>query len=123
MESRKWFLGLKVCWSGKADGRHFPRYHFTDFLRYGLGHVGTTGSGGWFMTKGKLTILALGCCTVFAVMTSTGCNNKPRSTSSTTRTPKMKMTTPIPQSITTPDSVDTRIGTMKFENRSHDHGY
>jgi hypothetical protein len=28
--------------------------------------------------------------------------------------PKMKMTTPIPPSITTPDSVDTRIGTMKF---------
>ena len=28
--------------------------------------------------------------------------------------PKMKMTTPIPPSITTPDSVDTRIGTLKF---------
>ncbi len=28
--------------------------------------------------------------------------------------PKMKMTTPIPQSITTPDSVDTSIGTLKF---------
>jgi hypothetical protein len=28
--------------------------------------------------------------------------------------PQMKMTTPIPPSITTPDSVDTRIGTLKF---------
>ena len=28
--------------------------------------------------------------------------------------PKMKMTTPIPSSITTPDSVDTRIGNLKF---------
>jgi hypothetical protein len=28
--------------------------------------------------------------------------------------PKMKMTTPIPASITTPDSVDTSIGTLKF---------
>src|SRR3984885_32763 len=29
-------------------------------------------------------------------------------------TPKMKMTTPIPPSITTPESVNTRIGTLKF---------
>jgi hypothetical protein len=29
-------------------------------------------------------------------------------------TPKMKMSTPIPPSITTPESVDTRIGTLKF---------
>jgi hypothetical protein len=28
--------------------------------------------------------------------------------------PKMKMTTPIPSSITTPDSVETRLGTLKF---------
>ena len=28
--------------------------------------------------------------------------------------PKMKMTTDIPQSITTPDNVDTSIGTLKF---------
>ena len=28
--------------------------------------------------------------------------------------PKMKMTTPIPPSITTPDSVNTRIGTLTF---------
>src|SRR5580704_10059132 len=31
-----------------------------------------------------------------------------------TTPPKMKMTTPIPQSITTPDSVDTSVGTLKF---------
>jgi hypothetical protein len=30
------------------------------------------------------------------------------------RPPKMKMTTPIPPAITTPDSVDTRLGTLKF---------
>src|SRR6202046_5125109 len=30
--------------------------------------------------------------------------------------PKMKMTTPIPASITTPDSVDTRIGTLNFKD-------
>jgi hypothetical protein len=29
-------------------------------------------------------------------------------------TPKMKMTTAIPPSITTPESVDTRLGTLKF---------
>ena len=28
--------------------------------------------------------------------------------------PKMKMTTPIPSSITTPDSADTSIGTLQF---------
>jgi hypothetical protein len=28
--------------------------------------------------------------------------------------PKMKMTTPIPESITTPESVETRLGTLKF---------
>ncbi len=30
--------------------------------------------------------------------------------------PKMKMTTPIPGSITTPDSVETRLGTLKFKD-------
>jgi hypothetical protein len=34
--------------------------------------------------------------------------------SAQTQSPKMKMTTPIPPSITTPDSVDTSIGTLKF---------
>lgn len=47
---------------------------------------------------------------VFAVTTSFGCNDKSGSTSDTTQVaPKMKMTTPIPPSITTPDSVETRI--------------
>src|SRR5580658_4633701 len=36
-------------------------------------------------------------------------------TSSAQSSPKMKMTTDIPVSITTPDKVDTRIGTLKFE--------
>jgi hypothetical protein len=67
------------------------------------------------MKKGKLTILALGCCAVFAVITSIGCNNNPGPTSGTAETaPKMKMTTDIPPQITTPDSVETRIGTLKF---------
>src|SRR5450755_3525585 len=36
-------------------------------------------------------------------------------TSATGQTsPKLKMTTPIPESITTPDSVETRLGSMKF---------
>ena len=30
--------------------------------------------------------------------------------------PKMKMTTPIPEEITTPDKVETSIGTLKFKN-------
>ena len=30
------------------------------------------------------------------------------------KAPKMKMTTDIPQSLTTPDKVETRIGTLKF---------
>jgi hypothetical protein len=34
----------------------------------------------------------------------------------TTPPPKMKMTTDIPASITTPDSVETRLGTLKFDD-------
>ena len=30
------------------------------------------------------------------------------------KAPKMEMTTPIPAQITTPDSVETRLGTLKF---------
>jgi hypothetical protein len=30
------------------------------------------------------------------------------------KAPKMKMTTPIPQQIMTPDSVETRLGTLNF---------
>ena len=67
------------------------------------------------MKKGKLTILALGCCAVFAVITSIGCNNNPGPTSGTAETaPKMKMTTDIPPQITTPDSVETRIARLSF---------
>ena len=32
------------------------------------------------------------------------------------QSPKMKMTTPIPPQITTPDTVDTRLGTLRFSN-------
>ena len=32
------------------------------------------------------------------------------------KSPKMKMTTPIPPEITTPDTVETSIGTLKFKN-------
>ena len=32
------------------------------------------------------------------------------------KSPKMKMTTPIPPEITTPDTVETRIGTLNFKN-------
>ena len=32
-----------------------------------------------------------------------------------TKSPKMKMTTPIPPEITTPDSAETRIGTLNFK--------
>jgi hypothetical protein len=70
------------------------------------------------MKKGKLSIFVLGSCTVFAVMIGIGCNNNPGPTSSTTdtapKTPKMKMTTEIPVAITTPDKVETRLGTLNF---------
>jgi len=32
-----------------------------------------------------------------------------------TESPKMKMTTEIPSDITTPDKIDTRLGTLKFD--------
>ena len=35
------------------------------------------------------------------------------------KAPKMKMTTDIPPSITTPDKVETRIGTLKFLSLIH----
>ena len=31
------------------------------------------------------------------------------------KSPKMKMTTPIPPEITTPDTVETRLGTLNFK--------
>jgi|HubBroStandDraft_6_1064221.scaffolds.fasta_scaffold00672_19 hypothetical protein len=68
--------------------------------------------------KSKLTILALGCCAVFMVATSIGCDSNPGSASNTTpaapKIPKMKMTTDIPVAITTPDKVETRLGTLNF---------
>jgi hypothetical protein len=52
------------------------------------------------------------------LITTTGCNNKSAPSaappSQAPAVPKMKMTTDIPEEITTPDSVDTRIGTLKF---------
>ena len=36
--------------------------------------------------------------------------------------PKMKMTTPIPEEITTPDTVETRLGTLKFFDGTPDNG-
>jgi len=38
-----------------------------------------------------------------------------------TKVPKMKMTTSIPQEITTPDVVETRLGTLKFFDGLPDH--
>lgn len=32
------------------------------------------------------------------------------------KSPRMKQTTPIPPEITTPDKVETRLGTLHFEN-------
>jgi hypothetical protein len=67
------------------------------------------------MKKIRLAILALFGCTVFAGMTGIGCNNQPGSVTDTRPVvPKMKMTTDIPPEITTPDSVETRIGTLKL---------
>jgi len=43
-----------------------------------------------------------------------GCLFAVAGASAQTAPPKMKMTTEIPSQITTPDSVDTRIGTLKF---------
>jgi hypothetical protein len=59
---------------------------------------------------------ALVCGTIFVLTTSIGCDNKPGSTSDTTQAapPKMKMTTPIPPQITTPDKIETRLGTLNF---------
>ncbi|HMH13630.1 MAG TPA: DUF1254 domain-containing protein [Edaphobacter sp.] len=66
--------------------------------------------------KHKLIVVVL----AGALALATGCNEKSAPSSATTseaRTPpQMKMTTPIPPSITTPDFVDTRIGTLKFRD-------
>ena len=39
------------------------------------------------------------------------------------KSPKMKMTTDIPASITTPDTVQTRIGTLNFFDGFPQQGY
>ena len=59
--------------------------------------------------------------TVWAVLTSAGCGNQPAASATAVtpaaasiRAPKMKMTTDIPADITTPDTVETRLGTLKF---------
>jgi len=46
-----------------------------------------------------------------------GCAEEPPKTEITAETPpKMKMTTEIPPEITTPDKVETRLGTLNFKN-------
>jgi hypothetical protein len=53
--------------------------------------------------------------TLIAMLTmfATGCQGE---SGSSTEPPKMKMTTHIPEEITTPDEVETSIGTLKFKN-------
>ena len=66
----------------------------------------------------RLVLPSFGCIVIFALFATTGCNEKsapsPATTTATQAAPKMKMTTDIPAEITTPDSVETRIGTLKF---------
>ena len=61
---------------------------------------------------------SLGCIVAFALITVVGCNNKATSSAGPgthAQAPlKMKMTTDIPAEITTPDTVETRIGTLKL---------
>jgi hypothetical protein len=68
----------------------------------------------------RLLLRSLGCIAAFALITTTGCNSKSEpSAAPTTQAqapPKMKMTTDIPPEITTPDSVETSIGTLKFSD-------
>ena len=67
------------------------------------------------MQRIQLAASALGCGMAVALVTIAGCNSKSEVPSDTTHVvPKMKMTTDIPPEITTPDSVETRIGTLKF---------
>ena len=66
----------------------------------------------------RLVLPSLGCIIAFALITVTGCNDKSAS-SDAPRTeaqapPKMKMTTDIPPEITTPNSIETPIGTLKL---------
>jgi hypothetical protein len=64
----------------------------------------------------RLVLRSLGCIIAFALIATIGCNDKPAPSSATTsqtQAPqKMKMTTDIPPEITTPDSIETRLGTL-----------
>jgi len=65
------------------------------------------------MTRFYLVLLA----TIFMVSCKQSENNQPANTQDTAtgiQIPKMKMTTDIPEAITTPASVETRIGTLNF---------
>jgi hypothetical protein len=77
-----------------------------------------TGCANWdglAMKIGLLRTVMCGGCVASALFMATGCSNKPAPTSVPTQVaPKMKMTTDIPPEITTPDSVETAIGTLKF---------
>ena len=62
-------------------------------------------------TEFKRTALAavLLCCLALAACTGTRKTEAPK-----TEAPKMKMTTSIPPGIASPDTVETRLGTLKF---------
>jgi hypothetical protein len=66
----------------------------------------------------RLVLSSLGCIIAFALITATGCNEKSTPSaapsSQAQAVPKMKMTTDIPPEITTPDSIETPIGTLKL---------
>ena len=68
----------------------------------------------------KLMPLALSCGMTLVLMTIAGCGNQaaPPAAAVTlavaAQAPKMKMTTDIPADITTPDTVETRLGTLKY---------
>jgi hypothetical protein len=66
------------------------------------------------MREMRVTRLVLGFGMACLFLTA-GCDNKAGSTSETTKmAPKMKMTTEIPSNITTPATVETSLGTLKF---------
>ncbi len=75
---------------------------------------------GWLRSTQEIrrALRLFGCIITFALLMATGCNNKsepsPTPTTQAQTPPKMKMTTDIPEEITTPDTVETRIGTLKF---------
>ena len=70
--------------------------------------------------KTRLTLLAIGGGTAFAFITTVSCTQPAPPAAAVaqasvgTGASKMKMSTDIPPAITTPDSVETRLGTLKF---------